>query len=104
MDGRASSLSNYLPGGSFNFRLENYLRVNRFTKETMFAEVPGVLVQKDENTHELLAASDVTTLSNYSGYYTLLRYDKRARFVNGVSDAMNTARAIVEAKRLSESV
>lgn len=73
------------PGTNFSTRLESYLRLGASAKQTLLADVPEKLEREEDQLQQQLGGSDLKALKDYHGYTTMLTYDRRARFVNGVA-------------------
>ena len=78
-------------GPAFSVRLEHYLRAEEPAKCSLFSDIPQELREKERSTHAALTGSD---LVRFDGYRTMFAYDAHARFVTGVSEALETASAV----------
>lgn len=73
-------------GNRFLNDLENHLTKLKKNDADQYDRVPGVLNYKTQTTS---ASLDPSSLKKYSGYFTALSYDKRARFVNNIADGID---------------
>lgn len=77
---------------TFRMKLEKHLS-DRVGGRTAHSNVPKGLFQKRVTTSELIG-SNTRAFELYTGALTLLPYDQRARFVNGVADASRLTKGI----------
>lgn len=78
-----------LSGVYFTNKLEKHITDYRAGKAELSREVGSQLERKREVTSTDFAYNDPKALSLYSGFLTILRYDRKARFINGVSETQN---------------
>lgn len=81
-------------GNRFLGDLEDHLSEMRSRKNKLYTRVPGVLDTKVQSTSASLGASDPKALQTFSGYFSAFSYDKRARFVNNISEQVELMRSL----------
>jgi hypothetical protein len=83
-----------LRGSLFSSKLEKHIDDVRRGNGNLSSDVAAAISAKAESTSQLLAQSDPKALKNYSGYLTLLGYDKKARFVNSLETTASTLASV----------
>lgn len=84
-----------LSDASFSMRLEKHLDDYRRGRGNLSLDVAADLGIKHSTTGDALAHRDPTSLIRYGAYSTVMSYDKRARFVNGVNSAVEAVQSIL---------
>lgn len=90
-----SKLTSLYSSVNFNRQLEGYLQSDYSGKKTVFREVPTQLREKEDQIRESFQSGDAKIIAKYSGYYSALSYNNRARFVNGVANMLNTVKSVL---------
>lgn len=86
--GRQSSSSTTI------IRLEKHLDDYRKGRGNISSEVMEEISAAKAETHDYLAHRDPKALLQYSAYSTMLRYDRKARFANGINKAVDALRLL----------
>ena len=88
-------LPSLLSGGSFSRRLEGFLYSDTAGKRTTYRDVPEGLHEREQLIRDNFQYAGIKTIAQYSGYYTALSYNNRARFVNGVASVISTVSSLL---------
>ena len=98
----ASGQANLFGFNSFTAKLERHINDVKQNKGYLTKSTSAEVKQKQREANSYLASTDPKAMSNFSSLAGSLRYDRSARFVNGVSQASKTDLAIKTAVKNGE--
>lgn len=70
-------------------KIEKHIDDVKYGNGDASKDVAYILSKQDSNASSILSQSNPRALTMYSGYLSGLRYDRAARFVNGIEHGLN---------------
>lgn len=84
-------------GNVFQMKLEMFLSKVKKGDATQDISVATALNQKIRKSSETLAELNPKLLTSYTGYMSAMRYDRKARFINAVSESLEDSKLLAQA-------
>lgn len=80
---------------NFSQKLEKHLDDLKKNRANLSKDVPGELRQRTQQTDQVFLSKNIDAFISYGTYSTMLGYDHKARYLNGVNLSAVTLNAIV---------